>query len=158
MSADARIEEYYESLRRGDPLAPFFLESPATVKVGIGERLLGHESVAAGLREQSRTTEDWTVESADLRVETDGDAAWFADAVRMGWDDAPDDRRLQFETRWTGTLVRRDDEWFFATMHVSASVDGDGTVGGVDGVDFDELGADGDDADDDDREAGEGAH
>lgn len=132
MSADGTIRDYYESLRRGEPLYPYFLESPDTVKIGIGERLIGYDAVAEGLREQSRTTDDWTVGSTDLRTTEDGDTAWFADAVRMQWRDTVEDRWLDYETRWTGTLVRRDEEWLVASMHVSAAVDGEKNVVPVD--------------------------
>jgi len=126
MSVDATIRDYYESLRRGEPLYPYFLESPTTVKVGVGERLIGYDAVAEGLREQTRTTEDWTVESRDLMTDADGDHARFADLVRLEWRDTAADRRRGYDTRWTGALVRRDGEWLVATMHVSAPVDGEG--------------------------------
>lgn len=132
MSAEETVREYYESLRRGEPLYPYFLESCETVKVGIGERLIGYETVAEGLREQSRTTDDWTVGSTDLRTTETGDTASFSDTVQMQWRDTTAERWLDYETRWTGTLVRRDEEWQFVVMHVSASVDGDGNVVGVD--------------------------
>lgn len=125
MSVDATIRDYYESLRRGEPLYPYFRESPATVKVGVGERLVGYDAVAEGLREQSRTTDDWTVESRALLTEADGDHGRFADAVRLEWRDVEADRRRGYDTRWTGALVRRDGEWLFTAMHVSAPVGGD---------------------------------
>ncbi|MFC7136866.1 hypothetical protein ACFQRB_11005 [Halobaculum litoreum] len=68
MTPEETVRAYYDALRAGEPLAPFFVESPATVKVGIGERLVGYAGVANGLREQTRTTDDWGVESHDLRV------------------------------------------------------------------------------------------
>jgi hypothetical protein len=122
MSARETVREYYESLRRGEPLYPYFLEHSDVVKVGVGERLVGYDAVAEGLREQTRTTEDWTVDSTDLRVVERADHAWFADAVDLRWRDVRADRRYAFETRWSGTLERRDEEWLFAGMHVSAPV------------------------------------
>lgn len=126
MSPETTVREYYEALRRGEPLYPFFAEDGSVVKVGVGERLVGYDAVAEGLREQSRTTTDWTVESRDLRTVDRGDHAAFADAVRMAWRDAERDREYDFETRWSGTLERRPDaddaEWVFLGMHVSCSV------------------------------------
>ncbi|MFB6301403.1 MAG: nuclear transport factor 2 family protein [Haloferacaceae archaeon] len=137
MSAEATVRDYYEALRRGDPLPPYFAgtggepdggtgedaggrESGApVVKYGIGERLVGYAEVAAGLREQTRTTADWTVESAALRVTERAEHAWFSDEVRMAWTDLDADRERTFETRWSGTLERRDGAWRFVGMHVS---------------------------------------
>lgn len=126
MSAAATVREYYEALRRGDPLPPYFAgdggrgdaETPV-VKYGIGERLVGYEAVAAGLREQTRTTAGWTVESAALRVGERPEHAWFSDEVYMAWTDLAADRERAFDTRWSGTLERRDGAWRFVGMHVS---------------------------------------
>jgi hypothetical protein len=118
MSATATVREYYAALRAGDPLAPFFAEREDLVKVGVTERLAGHEAVAAGLAEQTRETGDWTVESRGLRVTTRDDTAWFSDAVRMAWTE--DDTRHEYDSRWSGTLLREDGEWRFVGMHVSA--------------------------------------
>jgi len=117
----ATIRDYYEALRRGEPLYPYFAEEPATTKFGVSEALFGHEAVGEGLREQSRTTEDWTVESRRLRVSRDGDCAWFADLVDLAWT-ADGDRR-SFRTRWSGGLRRCESEWVFVGMHVSVAHD-----------------------------------
>jgi hypothetical protein len=85
MNAADTIREYYEALRRGEPLYPYFAERPGVVKFGVGERLVGYDAVAEGLREQTRTTEDWTVESNDLRVTERDGHAYFSDAVFMSW-------------------------------------------------------------------------
>ena len=134
MSASETIEDYYEALRRGDPLAPFFAERDDVVKFGVSERLAGGEAVAEGLRKQTRTTDDWRVESRDLRVvarEADsagasasGDSvAWFTDDVDLAWTDSAGDRR-SFDTRWSGVLERNESgDWRFAQMHVSAPHD-----------------------------------
>lgn len=123
MDAAATVRDYYEALRRGEPLYPYFAEDPDVVKVGVRERLVGYDAVAEGLREQSRRTEDWTVESRDLRVRERADHAAFADAVRLTWRDAVDERSYAFDTRWSGTLEARDDDgersWLFVGMHVS---------------------------------------
>ncbi|MFB6079402.1 MAG: nuclear transport factor 2 family protein [Haloferacaceae archaeon] len=169
MSAEATVREYYEALRRGDPLAPYFAgdrpagddaagaddgaglaagsEDAAVVKYGIGERLVGHDAIAAGLREQTRTTADWTVESAALRVVERPAYAWFSDEVFLAWTDREADRERAFDTRWSGTLERRaagdgDDGWRFVGMHVSVphpigaedaeDADGEGTSDGRD--------------------------
>jgi hypothetical protein len=124
MNAEATVEDYYEALRRGEPLYPYFAERPDVVKVGVGERLVGYDAVAEGLREQTRTTTDWTVESGDLRVTERDGYAWFSDVVSLSWTDCAADRASAFETRWSGTLERRagedETEWLFVGMHVSA--------------------------------------
>jgi len=121
MDAETTIRAYYDALRDGKPLAPFFAENDDLVKVGVSERLVGYDAVAAGLREQTRTTEDWTVRSRDLRVAERDRHAWFADDVRMVWTGA-DGTRHDFDSRWSGTLEDRDG-WLFAGMHVSAPHD-----------------------------------
>lgn len=131
MNAEGTIETYYEALRGGDPLYPFFADEEATVKFGVGERLTGYEAVRDGLRDQTRTTDGWVVES-DRLIVTERDAhAWFSDNVFMAWNSLERDIRYEFETRWSGTLERRPDEpwdadgdaptdWRFVGMHVSS--------------------------------------
>ncbi|WP_144903027.1 nuclear transport factor 2 family protein [Halobellus captivus] len=119
-TATDRVREYYDALRGGEPLAPFFAEDPSVVKYGITEKLTGYEAIEAGLREQSATTENWRVESSDLRVVERGEHAWFSDDVRMAWDDAVSDHGYDFDSRWSGTLERRGGTWLFVGMHVSA--------------------------------------
>ncbi|MFD1634134.1 nuclear transport factor 2 family protein [Haloplanus ruber] len=119
MNAAETVREYYEALRRGEPLYPYFAERSDVVKFGVGERLVGYDAVAEGLREQSRTTEDWTVESCDLRVTEGDDHAYFSDSVQMAWTDRAADHEYAFSTRWSGTLEPRADEWLFVGMHVS---------------------------------------
>jgi len=123
MTARATVDDYYEALERGEPLYPYFAESPSTTKFGIGERLFGYEAVAEALREQTRTTEDWTVESEQLTVTERDQHAWFSDTVTLAWTDTARDERLQFDTRWSGMLERRDEEWLFVGMHVSVDHD-----------------------------------
>ncbi|ELZ34904.1 hypothetical protein C474_01047 [Halogeometricum pallidum JCM 14848] len=140
MSARATVEDYYEALRRGEPLYPYFAESGEVTKFGVGETLVGYDAVAEGLREQTRTTTDWTVESGDLRVVERDDHAAFADDVRMAWTDVEAGEDRAFDTRWSGTLERRSadggasdgddengrgetDEWVFLGMHVSVAHD-----------------------------------
>lgn len=119
------ISNYYDALRRGDPLGPFFLDADPTLKIGVGETLVGHEAVVEGLREQTVTTDAWSVESdGPVVAERDGYAT-FADEVSLAWTDRGSGARRRFETRWTGTLERRDDAdastaWGFVSMHVSA--------------------------------------
>ena len=135
MNAAETIRDYYEALRRGEPLYPYFAERPDVVKVGVGERLVGYEAVAEGLREQTRTTDDWTVESEALRVTERDDVAWFSDSVALAWTDRAADRDRAFPTRWSGTLLCRpgedagaddaDEEWLFVGMHVSTPYAGD---------------------------------
>jgi len=119
MDAEETIRDYYEALRRGEPLYPYFAERPDVVKFGVGERLVGYDAVAEGLREQTRTTTDWTVESGALRVVDDDCHAWFSDSVHMAWTDREADHEYSLPTRWSGTLERREGEWLFVGMHVS---------------------------------------
>lgn len=104
MSATETVRAYYEALRAGEPLARYFAERDDLVKVGITERLAGHEAVAAGLREQTRETSDWRVESRDLRVADRDDTAWFSDDVQLAWTERG--RRREYDSRWSGALVR----------------------------------------------------
>lgn len=129
MDAEATVRAYYEALRAGEPLSPFFGEGESTVKFGIGERLTGYDEVRAGLRAQTETTEEWVVDSRRLVVDGDGDHAWFSDDVSMAWTDTERDHRYEFDTRWSGTLQRRADDadlgtgWRFVVMHVSTEGD-----------------------------------
>ena len=132
-AVEATLRDYYDALRAGEPIHPFFADEGPVVKVGIGERLVGADAVAAGLREQTRTTTDWVVESRDLRVGTlgggegtgDAEFAWFGDDVFMGWTDTERSIRFEFETRWSGAMARLDEvdgarrRWRFVEMHVS---------------------------------------
>jgi len=120
MNAEETIRDYYEALRRGEPLYSYFAEDETLVKCGISERLVGYDAVAEALREQTRTTDDWRVESRDLHaVEREGHA-WFADRVAMAWSDVERGLRHEFDARWSGTLERREGQWLFVGLHVSA--------------------------------------
>jgi ketosteroid isomerase-like protein len=119
MSPTETVEEYYEAIRRGEPLEPYFVERDDVVKFGVGERLSGYDAVAEGLCEQSRTTEDWRVESQQLTVHARESVAWFTDDVALSWTDSDGDRQ-SFDTRWSGVLEAFDTDWRFAQMHVSA--------------------------------------
>jgi len=127
MDAEATVRAYYDALRAGDPLYPFFARDESTVKFGIGERLTGYEAVSEGLRAQTETTEEWAVESDRLVVTERDDYAWFSDDVFMAWTDTERAVRYEFETRWSGTMERRegapeaslDTDWRFVGMHVS---------------------------------------
>ena len=126
MNAADTIREYYEALRRGEPLYPYFAEQSDVVKFGVGDRLVGYDAVAEGLREQSRTTDGWTVESNDLRVTERDGYAYFSDSVFLSWTDREADHEYALSTRWSGTLERRavgdeadEAEWLFVEMHVS---------------------------------------
>jgi hypothetical protein len=125
MHARERIESYYDALRAGEPLGPYFAAADAgddaLVKFGISERLVGAEAIGAGLRRQTETTTDWAVTSRALRVTERDRHAWFSDDVSMAWTDAATGDRRAFETRWSGTLERRDGEWRFVGMHVSTA-------------------------------------
>jgi hypothetical protein len=49
MDARSTVREYYDALRTGDPLAPYFAkehdDDDAFVKFGISERLTGSEQI-----------------------------------------------------------------------------------------------------------------
>jgi hypothetical protein len=129
MDATDRIRAYYDALRAGEPLAPFFADDDTVVKFGISERLVGGDAVAAGLHDQTASTTDWTVENRALRVTDRERYAWFSDDVRLAWTDRETSQRREFETRWSGTLECRnasgapDSEgtWLFVGMHVSTA-------------------------------------
>lgn len=120
MTAADTVREYYESLRRGEPLYPYFLEDAQTAKFGVSASLVGYDEVAEALREQSRTTDEWTVDSRRLSVAERDGYAWFSDEVDLAWTEAATDRRRAYPTRWSGTLERHDGEWVFVELHVSA--------------------------------------
>ena len=128
MDAEATVRAYYDALRAGDPLYPFFAREETTVKFGIGERLSGYEEIREGLRDQTETTEAWSVESDALVVTEREEHAWFSDDVFMAWTDVERGVRREFETRWSGTHERRGDDadlgtdWRFVGMHVSSAV------------------------------------
>lgn len=125
MNAEATVRAYYDALRAGDPLYPFFAREESTVKFGIGEQLRGFGEIREGLRTQTATTDGWEVDSSQLVVTQKGDHAWFSDRVFMAWNSLERGIRYEFETRWSGTLQRREDdadldtEWRFVGMHVS---------------------------------------
>ncbi|AQL41489.1 hypothetical protein BV210_01610 [Halorientalis sp. IM1011] len=127
MDAADTIRSYYDALRDGEPLGPFFAsERPADdaiVKFGLSERLVGTDAVREGLREQTATTADWAVDSRALRATERERHAWFSDAVEMGWTDTEREIRYEFDTRWSGTLELRDGDWRFVGMHVSTAGD-----------------------------------
>ncbi|MES3518315.1 MAG: nuclear transport factor 2 family protein [Natronomonas sp.] len=124
MDAEATIESYYDAVRTGRPLSPYFLCEPTTVKFGIGERLTGYEAIETGLRTQTEITEGWVIESSRLAVVERDSYAYFSDDVFMAWTDTESNIRYEFDTRWSGTLELRPDDrletpWRFACMHVS---------------------------------------
>ena len=119
MSARETVLDYYEALRRGEPLAPFFATGPDVVKVGVFSRRTGGDHVADGLREQTQKTTDWTVDSHDLVVRAYDRYAWFTDRIDMAWVDSTEGR-YDFETRWSGVLEPNNEQWQFVEMHVSA--------------------------------------
>lgn len=118
MSTTRTIRAYYEALRRGEPLSPFFAECSGVVKFGITERLTGYDAIADGLCEQTHTTDDWIVKSRRLQVTEREHHAWFSDDVYMAWSETSTGTRNAYETRWSGTLEDRDG-WAFVGMHVS---------------------------------------
>jgi hypothetical protein len=123
MDVDGFVRDYYEALRRGEPLDTYFQEGPDTVKIGVFSRRLGGEAVAEALRDQTARTEDWTVESRDLRTFARDGFAHFVDDVRLVWTDTRHDHRHDVETRWTGLVEPRGEEPLFLSMHVSAGVE-----------------------------------
>jgi len=116
------IREYYDSLRAGDPLVRYFAQDDSLLKVGISERLRSYEAVASGLREQTATTDEWVVESEDLRVTEREGYARFSDAVRMACTDTVTGIRHGFDSGWSAPLENRNG-WLFVGMHVSAPME-----------------------------------
>lgn len=132
------VRTYYDALRTGEPLWPFFATDPPSgpgeatgdgpLKYGLSETLVGIDEITAGLREQTATTSNWTVDSRALRVTERECHAWFSDDVGLAWHDAESGRR-EFDTRWSGTLERRVDAegdepcWRIVGMHVSIAVE-----------------------------------
>lgn len=116
------IRAYYEALRNGDPLAPFFAETMAGRKFGISEQLQGYAAIRDGLRQQTQATTDWRIESQDLAVVDRECHAWFSDTVDMAWTNTESGDQYAFTTRWSG-MLERDTGWRFVGMHVSVSHD-----------------------------------
>jgi len=122
MDARTAVTEYYDALRNGDPLGPYFAEEgdgDQFVKFGISECLVGAEEIREGLGRQTETTTRWSVTSNALRVCERDRYAWFSDQVSMGWTDTEAATRYEFDTRWSGTLEATADGWRFVRMHVS---------------------------------------
>jgi hypothetical protein len=123
------IERYYDVLRKGEPLGTFFANDEDLVKFGISEQLRGAEAVVEGLADQTATTRDWQVQSNELCVTERDRTAWFTDTVDLAWTAVDPAIRYEFETRWSGTLERRDErgtpaaggEWRVVAMHVSTA-------------------------------------
>lgn len=124
-TAEETVQSYYDALREGEPLPPYFADGEETFKFGITERLFGYDAVEEALCEQTDETGNWTVESHGLRVKEEEEHAFFSDIVRMAWENTEKGRSYDFETRWSGTLERfeEDDGWVFVCMHVSAEPD-----------------------------------
>ncbi|WP_435358711.1 nuclear transport factor 2 family protein [Haloarchaeobius sp. DFWS5] len=128
MSAEDTVRDYYEALRRGEPLYPYFYEDEVTWKAAISTQYDSYDTVAEALRRQTKTTDEWTVESDALSVTERGDGTYalFHDAVHMAWTDVTTGQRWGFDTRWSGTLEcidEADQEWQFVQLHVSAPHD-----------------------------------
>jgi hypothetical protein len=125
MDPRTTVTDYYESLRTGDPLGPYFPDEGSKeemfVKFGLSERLEGSEAIREGLRTQTETTADWAVDSNALQVCERDRCAWFSDQVWMAWTDTDVGVRYEFDTRWSGTLVVAADGWQFVGMHVSTA-------------------------------------
>lgn len=131
------VRSYYDGLRAGEALAPYFSDGETTVKFGIGEALFGAGEVANALGEQTATTTDWTVESTNLVVDERDSFATFADEVLLAWTSGETGERQRYDSRWSGTLVPRDPAagdlttteddatpaWQFTLMHVSTTPD-----------------------------------
>ncbi|MFB6283570.1 MAG: nuclear transport factor 2 family protein [Halobacteria archaeon] len=116
------VESYYETLRDGEPLEPYFRDVETTVKFGISEELYGYDETSEGLRRQTDSTRDWKAVSRDLRIFENDGYARFTDEVTLGWYHVEREDRSEFDTRWSGVMVRGSDGngWVFTQMHVSA--------------------------------------
>jgi hypothetical protein len=126
MTVEEIVRDYYEALRRGEPLYPYFAERPETWKAAISAEYEGYDAVAEALREQTRVTENWTVESRGLSVVEREAYARFTDRVRLAWTRTDDGERVEYDTRWSGVLepVGDEGEWAFVQLHVSAPHEG----------------------------------
>ncbi|SDC07158.1 nuclear transport factor 2 family protein [Natrinema hispanicum] len=128
-SAEAVVRDYYDALRNGEPLVPFFRDDASTVKFGISESLFGSDEIARALAEQTETTDDWAVSSRHLVVDEHDEFATMADEVTMVWTDTTSGDRHRFDSRWSATLVKQASagdgarDWRFVMMHVSAPHD-----------------------------------
>jgi len=127
-SAESIVRDYYDALRNGEPLVPYFRDDASTVKFGISESLFGSDEIARALAEQTETTDSWTVSSRHLVVSERDEFATMADDVTMAWTDTTSGDRHRFDSRWSGTLVRSGTDedapdWQFAVLHVSAPHD-----------------------------------
>jgi len=122
MTAEDAVRNYYEALQRGEPLYPYFAETESAWKGAISTHYEGYDAVAEALREQTRTTDDWTVESRALSVRERASFATLTDEVHLAWTTTEDGTRHAFDTRWSGTLVPGGEErdWAFEVLHVSA--------------------------------------
>lgn len=123
MTVEQTLESYYDSLRDGAPLEPYFSREIHPVKFGISEELDGYEDIAKGLRAQTRTTTDWEITSHNLQTDSKEGIGWFSDLVAMQWRNIEEDRMIRWNTRWSGTLLEEDSGWTFVRMHVSAAED-----------------------------------
>jgi hypothetical protein len=139
-SALATVRAYYETLRDGEPLASYFVADPKSAKFGITERLTGYEEIAEGLRTQTETTTDWTVESHALVVGERENYAWFADRVSMAWTDTTTGERHAYETRWSGTLEDRAGDHEYDPGARSDAEDREGESGNAGDTSNDEEG------------------
>lgn len=133
MDAESTVRAYYDAVRTGEPLAPFFARDESVVKFGIGERLTGYAEIREGLTEQTETTTEWRIDSNRLVVTERDEHAWFSDDVFMAWIDLEAEIEHEFDSRWSGTLERRaeareetdegvvsETPWRFVGMHVSS--------------------------------------
>lgn len=123
MTPEETVRDYYEALQRGEPLYPYFVERPEAWKAAISTDYTGYDDISEALREQTRTTDEWSVESEALSVVEREGMALFDDAVRMAWTDSRTGERHGFDSRWSGALEPvdgDDEEWGFVQMHVSA--------------------------------------
>lgn len=120
MDFQAYVTAYYDALRAGDPLGPFFAEHDTVVKFGIHEALRGGEAVATGLAQQTDRTTNWEIRSHALQTDQVSGTGWFADRVGMAWTDTEAAERYDLpDTRWSGTAILVDGDWQFVSMHVS---------------------------------------
>lgn len=137
MDARETVRSYYDALRDGAPLGPYF--APARegddehLKYGVSETLVGTDEIRAGLAEQTATTTDWVVDSRALRVIERERYASTSDDVFLAWTDTERGIRFEFDTRWSATLERHrggsepadvdGPTWRFLGMHVSTATE-----------------------------------
>ncbi|HEX2035990.1 MAG TPA: nuclear transport factor 2 family protein [Chloroflexota bacterium] len=125
----ALVRRYYNALEQGEALDGFYAtdaeagELAPVVKIGSGrgEVFLGHEAVAAAVRQVVATLTGNRLQSRRLIVSGRGDLRWFVDEV--WWSGQAGAQPFASLTRWTGLCLRCPSGWKLLQLHVSEEAD-----------------------------------